>query len=328
MRNNGSKCSLLQMRKLRPPPQSESELSKVKVPVEVEARTEPGSFRPGMSHTPGLGLGQLSCPSHGPQVRSPVCCLGVSFTPEITATGSQKPPESTSYARHPDKGPEGARKKPDATRGTHPGRVGAPRRPRSVGPAPLKHGQQPHEPARRHKGAPGPAHTHPAAPPPPPRDAESRGLRHPSTPPPPAPPRTPRPRPTSRTALLGPAPGPGRPRAVTPPVGAARARLGAQWEASSRLCTAKWSWERPFISRALSGDAQKRLRPRRPRAATLGLSGPLRCGRGKFPPLFEPRSAHRKSDVLPLRSSPRRTKSRDQVDEAILGTRNFSGTCF
>lgn len=119
MRTNGSKRSLLQMRKLRP------QKTKVNYP---RSRNQSGS-KPernrahsgrGCPTTSGLGLGQLSCPSHGSQVRSPVCCLGVSFTPEITATGSQKPPESTSYARHPDKGPKGARKKADAARGTHP----------------------------------------------------------------------------------------------------------------------------------------------------------------------------------------------------------------
>lgn len=51
----------------------------------------------------------------------------------------------------------------------------------------------------------------------------------------PAPPLAPRPPPAARAALPGPAPGPGRPRAVTPPGGAARrARLGAKREAGSR----------------------------------------------------------------------------------------------
>ena len=51
----------------------------------------------------------------------------------------------------------------------------------------------------------------------------------------PAPPLAPRLPPAARAALPGPAPGPGRPRAVTPPGRAARrARLGAKREAGSR----------------------------------------------------------------------------------------------
>lgn len=139
----------------------------------------------------------------------------------------------------------------------------------------------------------------------------------------PAPPLAPRPPPAARAALPGPAPGPGRPRAVTPPGGAARrARLGAKREAGSRGRVGAELGAVPFISQASSRDAGRRLRARRARAPRPGLREQVgresaAQGQGPSPSLR-----------LPIVRAQATSDSHGIVDEAIFGTRNFSGTCF
>lgn len=266
MRNSGSKLSILQMRKLRP------RKMKVNYPrSRSQSGSEPERNRAhsgrGCPTTSGLGLGQM-CPApvvalkSGPGSAawgSPLCKKS-----PPPATGSQKPLESSSHAQHAEKGAQRRPEEAGRDRGAHPrpersAEAAAQPRARAaqvVAPARL------HEPAHRHRGAPGPAPTHPATPPPPPRNAEGRGRRRPSAPQPSAPPRAPRLPSAPRATLLGPAPGPGRPRAVTPPVGAARrARFGAKREGFSPRGARR--------SRAGSVLSSAGLSPGTPRSASV-----------------------------------------------------------
>lgn len=285
------------------------------------ATTEPSSFGQGMLRRiwPWPWAAESSF-RFCPQVSSRVCCLWASLTLKslplsqahrLPGAAREQLPRTTE-----GNGAQRRRKNADAARGAHP-------RPRHGSPAAARdprasnQGSRPPAPgpARKHRGrAPGPRTlTRPrrrrrltaargsrgrrrsggaAAP-----QRRSLGAPLPALRPPPAP----------RAALPGPAPGPGRPRAVTPPGGAARrARLGAQREAGSRT---RFGTELGAAFHKPGSLPGRREAPRRSptthvASGARGRGGSPRPGRKEFQPPSEPPSPRRESSGLPLRSSP------------------------
>lgn len=232
----------------------------------------------GCPTTSGLGLGHM-CPAPVIALKSgPGSAAWGSPLPKKSpppATGSQKPLESSSHAQHAEKGAQRRPEEADVIAAPTPGQRGPPKRPRSTGPTQLK----PWLPAARARAqtqgrararahSPGYAAAAAAAPErgrsgaPPPLRASASGTAARVPPAVRAARHTPRSRPRAGSAPRG------HPTRRSRPPGALRGQEGRLFPA---LCAAKPSWERPFISGALSRDAAKRLRACQPRAAILGL---------------------------------------------------------
>ncbi|XP_047625212.1 translation initiation factor IF-2-like [Phacochoerus africanus] len=127
-----------------------------------------------------------------------------------------------------------------------------------------------------------------------------------------------------RRAPPSPVPPPGRaglarsPHREEPPAGLASGPRGKPAPGA----VSEPSWELPFISQASSRDAGRRLRARRARAPRPGLREQVgresaAQGQGPSPSLR-----------LPIVRAQATSDSHGIVDEAIFGTRNFSGTLF